>query len=852
MLILRRGFVRAALVIGLAALALAIALPFPAVFTTGIYGTFGFRADQDNRVFMASPDASRAGINIGDIIDYRSMPFDSGYLGGFRRPLPGVRVTFRVIHHGVARDVTRVAVRQVWPPWWRNSLFLTLLVDRAAGLILALAGVALVLLRPTRITAAFYIYAVGSASGRAAGYSFLPMPWFLALVAVNDVFDPAAPFGFLLVALRLSGDPPTGWRRTVEAAAPYLFALLVLSVVAGDLSSVLFDLPTQMLGDAGQYAEVGLIVIGIVSLTLRLLDRRRKTPLAVRFAMTGLAIAGLAAAAPTILWRLPHPPWTSVPLRFMTLTTLPYVFDLIASLMVAYVLVRYRIVDLRGVIRRSLAYGALAGSIVVAVMALNFAFAKQWAQFALAIPLEIVAAVALGYRLSGLGIVATTLSLVQIDAPAASARGRRGEEREILARALDRAERARRLGLVAEVRARAAFSAWLAGEDDEYERQLAALEASIGDGPMRGLGFFVAAARGRLDGRKPAPSELREWVASGYLVACGTSDDAAAARRYATSAVDAADASEMPLLRVLARVASAEFSPLDREHLLEKAAEISAQSDSVPLQQAVSALRANRDDLGALAAFVERRLRSVRVAIPILDVRFLTATVFSSGSIATLREGERALLFAIARNREAANADRLVDALWPELDGDAAANAFRVCLHRLRKGLGNTRAVVRSSRGYTLCPGAVVDIWSVADTIAGMRLRSTLELQDRTTLQGAHARLRAGRKARAGQPAWFSPYAAELAELSHEAARMLARDALQRGDVIGALYVVQLMIQDEPADESACELAIRAHLAGGDRAAALRELRRYRNVLAASGDNHNPALLEALVQTPST
>jgi DNA-binding SARP family transcriptional activator len=566
-------------------------------------------------------------------------------------------------------------------------------------------------------------------------------------------------------------------------------------------------------------------------------------------AMTGLAIAGLAPVIVLVMWTLPHAPRTSIPILFRTLMESVNVFNLIVSLMVAYVLVRYRIVDIRGVVRRSLAYGTLAGSIVVAVVALNFAFAKQWAQFALAIPLEIVAAVALGYRLSGFGVVATTVSLVQIDAPAASAGGRRGEEREILARALDRAERARRLGLVAEVRARAAFSAWLAGEDDEFERQLAALEAIIGDATMRGLGFFVTAARGRLDGRIPAPSELQEWVAIGYLVACGTSDDAAATRRYATSAVDAADASEVALLRVLARVASAEFLPAEREHLLAAAAEISAQSDSASLQQSVSALRADHDDLGILAPFVERRLRAVRVAIPILDVRFLTATVHTCGSVATLRDSERALLFAIARNREPANADRLVDTLWPDLDGDAAENAFRVCLHRLRKGLGNTRAVVRSARGYTLCQGAVVDIWSVADTIATLRLRSTLEPQDRTTLLDSHARLRAGRKARAGQPAWFAPYAAELAELTHEAAGILSRDALQRGDVSDALRVAQLMIQDEPADEGSRELAIRAHLAAGNRPAALRELRRYRDVLAANGDEYKPVLLEALVQT---
>ena len=209
---------------------------------------------------------------------------------------------------------------------------------------------------------------------------------------------------------------------------------------------------------------------------------------------------------------------------------------------------------------------------------------------------------------------------------------------------------------------------------------------------------------------------------------------------------------------------------------------------------------ANRDDIGDLEAAQKRRLHGLRAAAPILDVSFLTGSVRSRGSAISLCDGQRALLFAIAHQRQPAHVDRLVDLLWPELDGNGAAKAFRACLHRLRKGLGDPRAVVRSARACTLCAGAVVDLWSIRETLSTLRNRSTWSTLDRYTLIDMHARLRAGRAARTSQPAWFSPYAAELAALTRDASWMLGREALARGDTDEARRLAHATIEDEPAD----------------------------------------------------
>jgi DNA-binding SARP family transcriptional activator len=56
---------------------------------------------------------------------------------------------------------------------------------------------------------------------------------------------------------------------------------------------------------------------------------------------------------------------------------------------------------------------------------------------------------------------------------------------------------------------------------------------------------------------------------------------------------------------------------------------------------------------------------------------------------------------------------RLTDALWPDSDGDAAHQALATTLHRLRKLLGQHRAIVLADRRFTLNPDLCwVDAWS--------------------------------------------------------------------------------------------------------------------------------------------
>ena len=69
---------------------------------------------------------------------------------------------------------------------------------------------------------------------------------------------------------------------------------------------------------------------------------------------------------------------------------------------------------------------------------------------------------------------------------------------------------------------------------------------------------------------------------------------------------------------------------------------------------------------------------------------------------------------AIALGGRSISRDALSAALWPESDGDAAANSYDVTLHRLRKLLGYEHALVASGNGLTINNAVIwVDVWTL-------------------------------------------------------------------------------------------------------------------------------------------
>jgi DNA-binding SARP family transcriptional activator len=422
--------------------------------------------------------------------------------------------------------------------------------------------------------------------------------------------------------------------------------------------------------------------------------------------------------------------------------------------------------------------------------------------------------------------------LVTLGADIARVRGDRATERERLERAIEIGRKTGFSNFIAFYETEATFGAWLAGDDADFAQHAFALDAEVGREAVRGFAFFAACARGHVP--EPQPADQAKWVACGYLVAAANAEDEATALRYADTAREAAASSRSPFYQVLAALAVAELNPSRRRALRAEAASLARRIDATELHDAVDA--AGR---GETAGFLEPFLRRYRAGASGeapragLLVELVTGRFLRDGQPVTLAEREHALLTAIAVRPEALSRDRLTDLLWPDLSESAARNAFHVCLHRLKARLSDDNVVVRTREGYRLGTEVRVDLWEIDRALAALRTDGPLDARRIAALRELYESLRASRPPKFEAWEWFEQTERHLREVRCEVAQALAKHALGEGRSHDALALCHEMIQYDPCDEPAREIAIRAYLESGDRAAALRHFRQYRDVLQA-------------------
>jgi DNA-binding SARP family transcriptional activator len=119
---------------------------------------------------------------------------------------------------------------------------------------------------------------------------------------------------------------------------------------------------------------------------------------------------------------------------------------------------------------------------------------------------------------------------------------------------------------------------------------------------------------------------------------------------------------------------------------------------------------------------------------------------------------------------------------------------------------------------------------------------------ERTLLGELYARLRRSTLREGETWEWLEPLALRVEDLARSVGERLARDAIRDGRYDEALEVARTLIERDPCDETARELAIRAFVGAGDRTAASRELRAYREVLMRELDAEPSDDLAALIR----
>lgn len=175
----------------------------------------------------------------------------------------------------------------------------------------------------------------------------------------------------------------------------------------------------------------------------------------------------------------------------------------------------------------------------------------------------------------------------------------------------------------------------------------------------------------------------------------------------------------------------------------------------------------------------------------------------------------------IALRRDPQHRSRLAFELWPDSDEAQARTNLRKLLHDFRHSLPDSGEFVdidnETVRWIPSGPSEV-DVLGFRDAMVA----GDFELA---------ARRYSGDLLPACYDDWVVDERAKLRAEAHAALVRLAEEAARRDDHETALRHLQRIIELEPTDEAAVRLQMEAHLARGDRAAALRAYHRYAQVL---------------------
>ena len=203
-------------------------------------GSFGVTADSSMRVVeVDSPGpAERAGVRVGDQFDSATSFEKRLYLQHVRNSQPGQRLAFLVLSKsGAARTINLVAEMDEFETSDIIEYFTWVVVD----LIFVVVGSILVLLRPSAMTWAFFLYCIATAPGFVLGFYWLPA-WLVYATGVFVNALQALGFAALLVfCVRAPDDRATrGWRYLEWMGAPLVFVSLLLCSAVTQLSIVGF------------------------------------------------------------------------------------------------------------------------------------------------------------------------------------------------------------------------------------------------------------------------------------------------------------------------------------------------------------------------------------------------------------------------------------------------------------------------------------------------------------------------------------------------------------------------------------------------------------------------------------
>ena len=380
----------------------ALAFGVPTVLSlNGYYGTTGvFKAGQFDvlppgtdvntvgRVTPGSP-AARAGIVPGDVV----VPVEAEHAPAvqqlFHRVAAGRPIPYAVTHDGHRRVVEIVAVPVRKSPR-ASALIIAQLVR---GFLIVLMGALLVLLRPSILTAAFFVLCLqfGELAHPTAnaellvGVPYLWKPLFLVLTCIVTGAGPAVAAIF---CMRFpTGEPLPSWRpveKVMIAVAVFTIVDYFFALLAGSTYTPLGNALYRIFS----VASWSSYAVATVSFLVRYRNASGEDRARLRWVAIGL-VSFLVSYA--LFWISQNVP--SAPLELSTWAQ----FVNVLPLTVLYAVIRHRVIDVRVAGGRAIAYTLLSAVPVTLFSVIDWALSNRLAQTRFAVFVEVCVSVAFGF-----------------------------------------------------------------------------------------------------------------------------------------------------------------------------------------------------------------------------------------------------------------------------------------------------------------------------------------------------------------------------------------------------------------------------------------------------------------------
>lgn len=345
------------------------------------------------------------------------------------------------------------------------------------------------------------------------------------------------------------------------------------------------------------------------------------------------------------------------------------------------------------------------------------------------------------------------------------------------------------------------FTAWLYGDDKRFDRDMRNIRLALRQADAPRLEALADAFEGKEHERFAEYPIYRGWA---KLAQASKEPERAAAAHLVREAVAIGDGADDGALSVTARLILSELEPPARAETDAASARI------VGSEPFLNELRRR------FAGLLERyALRSRVCAEAPLTVEIATGSILRDGHALSVSLKTAELIMALAAAAHPVARDVLVEQLWPEREPEKGRSSLKMAVHRARQQLAEPDAILVDRGMYAL----------------GTRIETDARLLWHHPVPGAEM-LRLFEQLSQGRPShftawpWFHQYEDRLVALTTRLGLQLAGEALSEGHVDIALRYASVITNLDPCDETAAEVAIRAHLERGERNQALSQYRR--------------------------